>query len=350
METSTIESEIKHFHLFCGAGGGALGFQRAQARAGRLVARMRCLGGVDVDEAGIRDFGALSGVPGTVMDLFSEATADDLRRAARGERPNILFFSAPCLPANGLVLTPSGARAISTLRANDLVLTHKGRYRPINKVGTHEYRGVMYGLRLNGTVDVQEFTAEHPIWVRHAPHKGKLSTPEFLKASEVREGDRVGFPVTPARAGCARQIIEELGDPTIVRKGGKSDAPYAKPEHDADLSWRVQDLRQFAEDANLWFLLGAYLGDGYRLKDRYSVVFCLGNTESRKAIRVRESLARSARTSRAPATTASSGGTRLRAPSWGTRSTTTASAASRTPAPARAPCRPCPAPARSPTP
>jgi site-specific DNA-cytosine methylase len=28
------EQQIKHFHVFCGAGGGALGFQRGQAKVG----------------------------------------------------------------------------------------------------------------------------------------------------------------------------------------------------------------------------------------------------------------------------------------------------------------------------
>lgn len=37
---------IKHFHLFCGAGGGALGFNRGHARVGLANALFRCLGGV----------------------------------------------------------------------------------------------------------------------------------------------------------------------------------------------------------------------------------------------------------------------------------------------------------------
>lgn len=65
--------EIRHFHLFCGLGGGAKGFNRAQARAGGLQARGRCLGGIDVDPAIVRDFQRLAGVPGTVLDLFDRA-------------------------------------------------------------------------------------------------------------------------------------------------------------------------------------------------------------------------------------------------------------------------------------
>ncbi len=115
---STVE--IKHFHLFCGLGGGAKGFNAASPRVGTVQARFRCLGGIDVDKASIADFGRLAGVPGTVLDLFDreqyiafhghqppsdwrEATPKNLQRAAGGERPNIVFLSAPCKGFSGLL-------------------------------------------------------------------------------------------------------------------------------------------------------------------------------------------------------------------------------------------------------
>lgn len=52
----TETREIRHFHLFCGLGGGAVGFNRGSARVGSLTAKFRCLGGIDVSPAGIRDF------------------------------------------------------------------------------------------------------------------------------------------------------------------------------------------------------------------------------------------------------------------------------------------------------
>jgi site-specific DNA-cytosine methylase len=112
--------EIRHFHLFCGLGGGARGFNRGRAEVGSLRAQFRCIGGVDVDAAAVRDFGRLAGVAGTRLDLFDreqycdfhgmeppatwrEATPDDIRRAARNERPHIVFMSAPCKGFSGLL-------------------------------------------------------------------------------------------------------------------------------------------------------------------------------------------------------------------------------------------------------
>jgi site-specific DNA-cytosine methylase len=112
--------EIRHFHLFCGLGGGAAGFNHGQARVGSVQAKFRCLGGIDVDAAAIKDFNKLAGVPGTVLDMFDrdqytdfhgmepparwrEATPADIQRAAGNERPHIVFLSAPCKGFSGLL-------------------------------------------------------------------------------------------------------------------------------------------------------------------------------------------------------------------------------------------------------
>lgn len=113
-------SDINHFHLFSGAGVGAAGMQDARPEIPGLTGRMVCLGGIDVDAAGAADFFRFTGVRCTVRDLFSrqqyaafhgqqprdgwiEAMPDDIRAAAGGRRPHILFLSAPCKGFSGLL-------------------------------------------------------------------------------------------------------------------------------------------------------------------------------------------------------------------------------------------------------
>ena len=120
MIVAPITREVLHFHLFAGLGGGAKGFNGARVQLGPVQARFRCLGGIDNDPAAVRDFGRLAGVHGTCMDLFDreqfeafhgrapgsdwrEATPDDIRQAAGGERPHIVFLSAPCKGFSGLL-------------------------------------------------------------------------------------------------------------------------------------------------------------------------------------------------------------------------------------------------------
>ena len=136
--------EIRHFHVCCGLGGGARGFNRGQARVGNFQAKFRCIGGVDSDPAGIADFTRRAGIKGTLLDLFSreqfiafhgkeppagwrEATAADIQRAAHGERPHIAFMSMPCKGFSGLLsetrsLSPK-YQALNALALRGLWLT-----------------------------------------------------------------------------------------------------------------------------------------------------------------------------------------------------------------------------------
>ena len=116
--TNTLE--IRHAHLFAGLGGGAKGFNRARPRVGSLQGVFRCIGGIDVDAAAMRDFERLSGARGTVLDLFDreqyvafhgrqppadwrEAGPAEIHAAFGHERPHIVFLSAPCKGFSGLL-------------------------------------------------------------------------------------------------------------------------------------------------------------------------------------------------------------------------------------------------------
>lgn len=135
----TVTKTYTHFHMCCGLGGGKAGFNAAKVQVGSMAATFRCIGGVDVDPAAIRDFDrAGPGRPGTVMDLFTraqynafhgkeppagwrEATAVDIRRAAGNECPNIVFISSPCKGASGL-LSESLSKTAKYQALNELTL------------------------------------------------------------------------------------------------------------------------------------------------------------------------------------------------------------------------------------
>jgi site-specific DNA-cytosine methylase len=114
------KARIYHFHVCCGLGGGAGGFNDGEARVGNLQAEFVCIGGVDNDPAAIADFKKLTGVDGTLMDLFTreqyirwhgheppagwrQIMPADLRRAAGNKKPHIVFTSSPCKGLSGLL-------------------------------------------------------------------------------------------------------------------------------------------------------------------------------------------------------------------------------------------------------
>lgn len=114
-----IEHIIRHAHLFCGLGAGARGFNLAQPRIGSVRGRFQCVGGIDVDAGAIRNFTRLTGVEGTVLDLFDreqyvafhgKEPPADWREAAPaaisnafGPDVDVMFLSAPCKGFSGLL-------------------------------------------------------------------------------------------------------------------------------------------------------------------------------------------------------------------------------------------------------
>ncbi len=117
--SAEIERVFRHAHLACGIGAGARGFNMANPRIGNIKARFECAGGIDVDAKAIANFEKLTGVKGTVMDLFSaeqyvafhgkappadwkEATPGDIL-AAFGPHLDVCFASMPCKGFSGLL-------------------------------------------------------------------------------------------------------------------------------------------------------------------------------------------------------------------------------------------------------
>ena len=112
--------KFRALHLFCGVGGGALGFQMAREEWKGAVGTIETLAGIDVDPEACADFEAITGSPAVQMDLFSreqyrdfhgkeppsgwrEASPFDIWRAVGGKYPDILFTSPPCKGFSGLL-------------------------------------------------------------------------------------------------------------------------------------------------------------------------------------------------------------------------------------------------------
>ncbi|MFN3200068.1 MAG: DNA cytosine methyltransferase [Bradymonadia bacterium] len=108
-------------HVFCGAGGGGLGFKRASATFRGIKARFQCIGALDADPRAVADYSIVTdGDRATVADLFTredyelfhghpppeswrELTPSDLVQITGGRRPDVVFGSPPCKGLSGLL-------------------------------------------------------------------------------------------------------------------------------------------------------------------------------------------------------------------------------------------------------
>lgn len=125
-------------HVFCGSGGGALGFQKATSEYKGMVGKFRTLCGIDVDREACADFETLTGARAVRLDLFPrqdyiafhgheppedwrEATTGDLLEATGGECPDVIFSSPPCKGMSGL-LPSNKAKSMKYQALNKLVV------------------------------------------------------------------------------------------------------------------------------------------------------------------------------------------------------------------------------------
>lgn len=142
--------------LFCGIGGGALGFQAARVEAQGLRGRFRTLAGIDCDAEACADFERLTGAKAALLDLFSredyvafhgkepppgwcEVQPAEILAACGGVHPDVVFLSPPCKGFSGLL---PKARALSEKYQALNRLTVRGLWYTLEAFGVKDKRGV----------------------------------------------------------------------------------------------------------------------------------------------------------------------------------------------------------------
>lgn len=175
-----------------------------------------------------------------------------------GEYTDLVLAGPSCIPSGQVIETREGLRPIDDVQVGDLVLTHEGRYRAVTNKWVKQYTGDVVSLRVWGdTKQPVKMTTDHLVWVRKREgHDCKLSQPRFVRADELRVGQYVGY---------AR----------VSEAGGTADTFVRAHAGQCTLPW--------ANSADLWWLLGHWLGDGEarspytsKGKPRYTVGWSVG--------------------------------------------------------------------------
>lgn len=100
-----------------------------------------------------------------------------------------MIVTNDCLTPGQYIMTDHGAKLVENIIKGDMVLTHKGRYRPVVVPVSKNYSGNIYTFQIKQSKKKVTLTEEHPVYV--CDSDGNTS---WKKAKDVLITDFVTFP------------------------------------------------------------------------------------------------------------------------------------------------------------
>jgi intein/homing endonuclease len=111
------------------------------------------------------------------------------------ENDDYTGIAISCLVPGTLIYTENGIVDIKDVKENNKVITHKGRWRNVNKVISKKFKGTMTKIQVQGysnNVENYKFVDNHEIYVKR---DGKWS---WVGCEELEVGDIIGEPIIEA--------------------------------------------------------------------------------------------------------------------------------------------------------
>ncbi|MFN3217111.1 MAG: DNA polymerase III subunit alpha [Acidimicrobiales bacterium] len=181
------------------------------------------------------------------------------------------YYKPRCLRAGQEIVTPDGMKRIEDLEVGDLVLTHKGRFRPVLQTMRRHHRGEIHGVVLNNRYSrITWMTGEHPVLVRDGAGNRRWVEARDLEAGRPGRSDGVHNWRSWA---CLPKVAT---DESVTEIDVAPHLTWTRAEGRPDTWQRVTERRtigptrhfaQLAETIKLdedfgWFL-GLYIAEGY---------------------------------------------------------------------------------------
>lgn len=185
-----------------------------------------------------------------------------------------------CFTPETEVQTISGPKPISSIQIGDLVLTHKGRYRPVINTMKREYSGDLVSIRSRYSCNNVRMTPNHKLLTALGQTKGilgqNMKNPEWVPAEHITNekrgahyvGDYVAFPRLT-------EFIEEI--PNILPDNsqmGRSNGSGAQPKH----------INTLGIDSEVAWMLGYFVGNGFA-RDK-GLVFTINKSDQKSVDRL----------------------------------------------------------------
>ncbi len=190
----------------------------------------------------------------------------DVTKIKSENLPNIdlLIGGSPCFVADTLIQTSNGAKQISDINVGDMVLTHKGNFKPVLKIGGKTNQQIW---RVNGMgFDEIKTTYNHPFYTRM---KNKLWNNKLRKYELVFDNPKWTNASSLSKQSYLASVYAD---------------EYSNPNKDSEAFWKF---------------VGRFTADGWiskvkrkKRKNSYScrVVVCCGKNEFHELIELFDNL------------------------------------------------------------
>jgi len=111
-----------------------------------------------------------------------------------------------CLPPETIIITNQGGKRICDVQVGDLVLTHRGRFRPVRKVLTFPFKGELFDVHTRYSNIPLSMSSEHKVLVMSRKRLTRNLLPSKIK--QIRELRR-HFSITQIakKVGCAHSTV-----------------------------------------------------------------------------------------------------------------------------------------------
>lgn len=114
---------------------------------------------------------------------------------------NFTGVGISCLCPGTLVYTDKGIVPIESVRENDMVLTHRGRWRPVTKVIPKKFFGKATTIKVAGSNSVQKFVEDHELYVY------RDGDWRWVGCDTIKRGDIMGEPIERMRPDLTVPVI-----------------------------------------------------------------------------------------------------------------------------------------------
>lgn len=176
-----------------------------------------------------------------------------------------LLATNDCLLSSSLILTQQGYKRIDSVSKGDLVITHRGRLRPIEYVNSSLYDGELYNIYSSLGSSSISCTPNHPILVNKTkgPRWFIENDPEWVKAKDVKIGNLLCIPKNKTEFAKWHRDYENNID--IMKLVG--DRWYAKERDGVVKSCRTDKRagvpKSLKIDRHFCQVLGLFLAEGH---------------------------------------------------------------------------------------